>query len=172
VRKIAATVLVALPEPDRGAFFVSRPCTFRGAYKMLRVGVLMSSFFRRLLSLEIRIRRRWHAPTGVYAVVRGLGKHQIDDIGFGGLSFHYSDDGLRPNPGAYGVSIRTDTPSEVVTLKVRTVSDQDVGELIFQNKKIKRRSVRFEPLNYRQKKALKTLIKTHLNHGRLQPEIK
>jgi hypothetical protein len=128
---------------------------------MALMGGRMHSILKRLLSLEVRKRRRWRGKGIIYAVVRGFGKHEVDNIGLGGLSFHYSDEGKPPAKGAYGLSIRTRAnASAEVKLKGRTVSDQDVGELVFQNKKIKRCSVRFEPLNQKQKAALKSIIKT------------
>lgn len=128
--------------------------------------VLVSSFIRRIFSLDIRIRRRWQAQDGIFAVVRGAGKHQVDDIGLGGLSFHYTDDGLYPKQGAYGLSVWSENHSTTIKLKGRTVSDEEVGELIFQNKKIKRRSVSFESISNQQKKALKALIKSNLDHDK------
>lgn len=124
----------------------------------------MSSFLRRLLSFEIRIRRRWRANEGVYAIVGGSSKYQIDDIGLGGLSFHYTDIGSPPKKGAYGLSIHLAKPPITVKLKGRTVSDEEIGELVFLNRKIKRRSVRFEPLNREQKRALRALIKSNIQN--------
>ncbi len=122
----------------------------------------MSNFIRRLLFLEIRLRRRWRSIDGIFASLPGAGSHRVDEIGFGGLSFHYSDEGLHHKEGAYGLSIHTQTPRFSIRLKGRTVSDQEVGELVFPNKKIKRRSVCFEPLNRDQKRELKALIRHNL----------
>lgn len=124
----------------------------------------MSRILKRLVCLEIRKGRRWFSQGSIYAVVRGYGKHEVDNIGFGGLSFHYSEGDLPLGNGAYGLSLRShQVPDEKVSLKGRTVSDEEVGELVFQKKKIKRCSVRFEPLNSDQKKALKSLINAHRN---------
>lgn len=122
----------------------------------------MSRLLKRLLLLEVRKRRRWRSQGSIYAVVSGYGKHEVDDISFGGLSFHYTEGGLPKGKGAYGLSIRGNNhASEGVKVKGRTVSDEEVGELVFQNKKIKRCSIRFEPLSSDQKKALRSIIKSH-----------
>lgn len=122
----------------------------------------MSGLLKRLLLLEVRKRRRWRSLGSIYAVVSGYGRHEVDDISFGGLSFHYTEGGLPKGKGAYGLSIRGHNhASEMVRVKGRTVSDEEVGELVFQNKKIKCCRVRFEPLNSDQKKALKSIIKSH-----------
>ena len=124
----------------------------------------MDRLLKRLLLLEVRKRRRWRSQGGIYAVVSGYGRHEVDNIGFGGLSLHYTEGGLPKGKGAFGMSIRSNNKSSAaVKLKGRTVSDEEVGELVFQNKKIKRCSVRFEPLNSDQKKALKKIIKTYRN---------
>lgn len=124
----------------------------------------MDSMFKRLLLLNIRKRRRWRGKGNIYAVVHGYGKHEVDNIGLGGLSFHYSDGDMPTGKGAYGLSIRTRANASAgVKIKGRTVCDQEVGELVFQNKKIKRCSVRFEPMNKEQKKALKSIIKNKRN---------
>lgn len=121
----------------------------------------MSSILRRLLLLEVRKRRRWRTQGNIYAVVSGYGKHEVDNIGFGGLSFFYTEGEMPSGPGAFGLRLRSHlNPSETVKVKGRTVADKEVGELVFQNKKIKRCSVRFEPLSSDQKKGIKSLIKS------------
>ncbi len=124
--------------------------------------VWMNKFLRRLLFLEIRMKRRWRSIDGIFTSLQGTGSHRVDEIGLGGLSFHYSDEGLLHKEGAYGLSIHTHKPRFSIRLKGHTVSDQEVGELVFPNKKIKRRSVCFEPLNRDQKKELKALIRHNL----------
>ncbi len=120
----------------------------------------MPKMFRRLLSLRIRKRRRYRAKNGLYVVPpSSLGKNQIDDISLGGLSFYYVDTGARPLKRGYAVKVMADSQLASVQIPCRTVSDSETGELVSQNQKIKRRSVRFEKLTMQQKKALKSLIK-------------
>lgn len=119
----------------------------------------MDSILKRFLGLKIRRRRRWRAGNGLYVVLnRSAGKYQIDDIGMGGLSFHYIDTGLQSKNGSYGLKIVSEHQSASVELEGRIVAERDTGELIFQKKKIKRRSVRFERVNRQQRRELKAFL--------------
>jgi hypothetical protein len=120
----------------------------------------MTHYLKRLLLLQMRRRRRYRTSGGLYVIFDNFpGKHVVDDISSGGLSYHYVDNGLRPKNGAYGLKVLTESPRLSVELAGKTISDHETGELIFQNKKIKRRSIRFERMNSRQKQELKDLIK-------------
>lgn len=120
----------------------------------------MANYLRRLLLLQMRRRRRFRPIGALYVIVDSYpGKHQVDDISSGGLSYHYVDNGLRPKKGSYGLRVLSERYRLAVELAGKTISDRETGELIFQNQKIKRRSIRFEHMNRRQKKELKDLIK-------------
>ncbi len=120
----------------------------------------MTNYLKRLLLLQMRRRRRYQSNGGLYVVLDSCpGKHIVDDISSGGLSYYYIDNGLRPKSGAYGLKILSEAHRLAVDLAGITISDRETGELIFQNQKIKRRSIRFERMNRRQKKELKDLIK-------------
>lgn len=126
----------------------------------------MTPFMKRLLLLQMRRRRRYRTNGGLYVILDSLpGKHVVDDISAGGLSYHYVDTGLRPKRGAYGLKVLLENPRLAVALAGKTISDCETGELIFQNQKIKRRSIRFERMNRRQKQELKDLIKISCTAG-------
>lgn len=120
----------------------------------------MANYLKRLLFLQMRRRRRFRPSGTLFVIVDSYpGKHQVDDISSGGLSYHYLDNGLRPKKGSYGLRVLSERYRLAVELAGKTISDRETGELIFQNQKIKRRSIRFERMNRRQKKELKDLIK-------------
>ena len=119
----------------------------------------MSSILKRFIGMKIRRRRRWRAGNGIYVKLsHTIGKFQIDDIGMGGLSFHYIDTGLPSRNVTHDLKILSENQPAVIELEGRVVAENDTGELIFQKKKIKRRSVRFERLNSEQRQQLKVLI--------------
>lgn len=123
----------------------------------------MTHYLKRVLLLQMRRRRRYRTSGGLYVVFDSFpGKHVVDDISSGGLSYYYVDNGLRLKHGAYGLRVLSESPRLAVELAGKTISDHETGELIFQNKKIKRRSIRFERMNRRQKKELMDLIKITL----------
>lgn len=122
----------------------------------------MNEFVKRVFSLRIRRRRRYRLKGGVYVVLNtSSGKYQIDDIGYGGLSFHYIDNGYRSSGRSFPLRIMAENQTEIVRLKGRTVDENETGELIFHKKKIRRRSIRFESMDRRQKKDLKAFIKNN-----------
>ena len=126
------------------------------------IGFAMSEFIKRFFSLRIRRRRRYRVKKGVYVVLSAQpGKYQIDDIGFGGLSFHYMDNGFRPKRGEYDLSVISENQPSAIHLVGRTVDESEIGELIFHNEKIRRRSIRFESVSRKQKKDLKFFIKNN-----------
>jgi hypothetical protein len=120
----------------------------------------MANYLKRLLLLQMRRKRRYRANGGLYVILDSCpGKHIVDDISSGGLSYYYIDNGLRPKSGLFGLKILSETHRLTVDLAGKTISDRETGELIFQNQKIKRRSIQFERMNGRQKKELRDLIK-------------
>lgn len=120
----------------------------------------MAGYLKRLLLLQMRWRRRYRASNGLYVILDSYpGRHQVDDISSGGLSYYYADNGLLPKSGRYGLRVMLESHRLAVELAGKTICDRETGELIFQNQKIKRRSIRFERMNPRQKKELQDLIK-------------
>lgn len=117
---------------------------------------------RRFFSLKIRKRRRHRASNGLYVMLESIpGKHQIDDISSGGLSYYYIDNGIRPKIGSYALKVMANSDSVALRLLGKTICDCETGRLVSQNQRIKRRSVRFERMNSYQKKMLKDIIKHH-----------
>jgi len=122
----------------------------------------METFIKRLLTLKIRKKRRFKVKKGVSAVLGGatsLGRNQINDIGMGGLSFYYTDNGNSVTHKSHNVSVIPDGRPTISHIPCRTISDADTGELIFPNQRVKRRSIKFERLSVRQKKQVKQIIK-------------
>ena len=87
------------------------------------------------------------------------GRYQIDDIGYGGLSFHYVDDGYRSSGKPFAIKVMAENQTVPIRLEGRTVDENEIGELIFHKEKIKRRSIRFESMDRKQKKDLRAFIK-------------
>jgi hypothetical protein len=122
---------------------------------------MMTNYLKRLFLLQMRRKRRYRSNGSLYVILDSFpGRHAVDDISAGGLSYHYVDNGLRPKRGAYNLKVCLENPRLAVELAGITISDRETGELIFQNQKIKRRSIRFERMNRRQKQELKDLIET------------
>lgn len=122
----------------------------------------MNRVLKRILSLKVRRRRRYRVKDGAYVMLSNFpGKYQIDDIGFGGLSFHCVDTGLQPHASHQEMKIVTDHQPQTVYLVGKVVAESETGELIFEKKKIKRRCIQFDRLNSRSKKALQDFIKNN-----------
>lgn len=123
---------------------------------------------KRFLSLRVRKKIRHRAKNGLFVILESTpGKHQIDDISCGGLSYYYIDTGYRSKSGAYKLRVVSGNKPESVRLVGQTVCDLETGELVAQNQKIKRRSIQFKRMNSQQKKVLKGLIKEHTIGWRL-----
>jgi hypothetical protein len=122
----------------------------------------MSFDIRRLFTFRIRKRRRRRASNGLFVVLESIpGKHQIDDISSGGLSYYYIDNGIRPKIGSYALKVIANSKPISLRLVGKTICDRVTGELVSQSQKIKRRSIRFERMNSQQKKMLRDIIKNH-----------
>ena len=122
----------------------------------------MGSMLTRLFALKFRKRRRYQAKSGLYVVPENsYGKNQIGDIGMGGLSFYYVDSGLVFHKKQYALTLMADGTKSGVKVSCTTVSDAEAGESVFQNQRIKRRSVRFERMSLQQKRKLRRLIRDY-----------
>jgi hypothetical protein len=122
----------------------------------------MSFDIRRFFTLRIRKRRRRRASNGLFVVLESIpGKHQIDDISSGGLSYYYIDNGIRPKIGSYALKVIANSKPISLRLVGKTICDRETGELVSQSQKIIRRGIRFERMNSHQKKMLKDIIKNH-----------
>jgi hypothetical protein len=114
----------------------------------------------RFLALRFRKRRRYRAKNGLCAVSENhIVGNQIGDIGMGGLSFYYIDNGSRPKKDEYGITLVSGNKQRKVHLSCKTVCDLEAGQMVSQNRCIKRRCVSFQRLNRQQKQKLKNIIK-------------
>ncbi len=124
----------------------------------------MGEFLKRLLTLRVRKKRRFKVKKGLNVVLSGagaIGRNRINDIGMGGLSFYYTEDGhsVDNNSKAQNLSVIPDGQPAIIHIPCRTVCDDETGELIFPNQRVKRRSVKFGRLSDYQKKQVKGLIR-------------
>jgi hypothetical protein len=85
---------------------------------------------------------------------------EILDIGKGGLTFNYVDRG-DPLDEESKIDIYVDNELYLEKLKVKLVSNIEVGDISFSSKNIRRISVQFLSLTPVQEFDLKALIKSH-----------
>lgn len=117
------------------------------------------TLLKRLLTLRIRKYRRHQAKDGAYvAYGHAMARHQINDLSMGGLSFYYVDKGRAVSLGFREISLIKHNRICLEEVPFKTVSDVEMGEILFQNKKVKRQSVRFDGLTRHQKRQLKAFI--------------
>jgi hypothetical protein len=127
----------------------------------------MVYILKRLIVLGFRKQKRHHAKEGVFVIYdQSMSKNQVDDISMGGLSFHYVDRGRKIDRGSYTLSLINHDRIFLGNVPFRTVSDNETGEFIFNAKKVKRQSVRFERLSHLQTKRLKAIIANLTNKER------
>ena len=122
----------------------------------------MMGLLGRLLVLKFRKKRRFRAKKGLYVIFENhLAGNQIGDISMGGLSYYYIDNGLRPKKDEYALTLIPDNKERKVHLSCKTICDFEAGQMVFQNRRIKRRCVRFQRLNHQQKDQLRDIIKDY-----------
>ena len=120
----------------------------------------MKQLLKRVLAFKVRKKRRFRVKAGAYVLLSNApGRYQIEDIGAGGLSFHYIDNGLKTRNASQQLKIIADNQPVAVHLAGRIVSESDIGELIFERQKIKRRSIQFDRMNSQTKHDLDVFIK-------------
>ena len=114
---------------------------------------------KRLLKLQLRIRKRFRVKDGIYVVFgQSAFRHQISDISMGGLSFYYDDQSRMIDRGLRELTLVNRNRIFIKDLAFKTVSNIEIGEILFHRKRVKRRSVRFERLTGEQKQKLKAFI--------------
>lgn len=117
-------------------------------------------FIKRMLTFRLRKKRRFKAREGLYIFLgNSLTPNQVYDINMRGLSYYYVDQGINPGKGSRQLTLVTRNNLLVAKLPYETVSDFESAEIMFQNKRIKRRSVRFGKLSFSQKSKLKDTLK-------------
>ena len=115
--------------------------------------------FQRMLKLQIRKWKRHPVSDAAYVIYgHSVARHQLNDIGMGGLSFYYEDQGRTIDRGYRELTLVHHNRVFMKNLAFRTVSDIETGEVLFRNKRVKRRSVRFVGLSGQQKQQLKRFI--------------
>lgn len=126
----------------------------------------MNEYIKRIFSLKIRRRRRYRVKSGAYVILsNSSGKYQIDDIGYGGLSFHCVDNGLKSKESTQQIKIVTENQDQALVLGGRIVAESETGELIFEKKRIKRRSIQFDRMSTQHKKDLENFIRNNADTG-------
>lgn len=124
-------------------------------------GIVLAKL-KRMILLQLRRDKRYRAKDGLcVAYDQSMSMNQVDTISMGGLSFYYVDRGRRIETGSYQLSIINKNRVFLRDISFQTVSDQASGEIPLKQKKVKRQSVHFKNLTYRQKRRLKAII-THL----------
>jgi hypothetical protein len=114
---------------------------------------------KRVILLQLRRDKRYKAKDGLcVAYDQSMSMNQVDTISMGGLSFYYVDRGRKIEIGSYQLSIINKNRVYLRDVPFETISDQASGEIPLKQKKVKRQSVHFKNLTYRQKKRLKAII--------------
>jgi hypothetical protein len=122
----------------------------------------LKNIFKRILSMGLRKSKRYKTKDGVYVKLeKSFKKNQIDDISLSGLSFYYVENGYAVGKGSRYLTLQSGADPIVEPIRFKLASDTNVGESVLPNNKIRRMSLHFEGLTFRQKRQLKNLIKRH-----------
>lgn len=122
----------------------------------------MNRIFKRILSIGLRKSKRYKAKSDVYVKLENsFQKNQIDDISLSGLSFYYNQNGHAIGKGSRYLKLQAGDCHTVEPIRFKVTSDTNVGESMLPNNKIRRLSLHFESLTFRQRRQLKNLIKHH-----------
>ena len=122
----------------------------------------MKRFFKRVLSIGLRKSRRYKVKTDVYVKLENsFQKNQIDDISLSGLSFYYNENGHAIGKRSRYLKLQAGDCHTVEPIQFEVASDTNVGESILPKHKIRRLSLQFKGLTFRQRRQLKNLIKHH-----------
>lgn len=122
----------------------------------------MKDFVKKIFALKHRKHKRYRVQEGLTVVIEpaSIPGDQIVDIGLGGLTFNYIDRG-QPLPETFRLDIFVDEKSVLRNLKVKLVSNIEVGGITYSSKNIRRISVQYLKLTPVQEFDLKALIKSH-----------
>jgi hypothetical protein len=122
----------------------------------------LTRFLKRLLTFQVRKRKRFSAKEGVYVVMENsFLKNQVENISMGGLAFNYEDHGYSFGKGAHELRVIDDKNIVLDRVPFKRVSDFPVGEILYPYRKIKRFSVQFEGLTSGQKLQLKHFLQNN-----------
>lgn len=122
----------------------------------------MKSIFKRILSIGLRKSKRHKAKDDVYVKLeKSFRKNQIDDISLSGLSFYYNQNGHAIGKGSRYLILQAGDCHTIEPIRFKVASDTYVGESMLPKNKIRRLSLHFEGLTFRQRRQIKNLIKHH-----------
>ena len=122
----------------------------------------MKDFLERIFALKLRKYKRYEAREGLTVSIdpESFPRDQIVNIGLGGFTFNRVDQGY-PLPSRFKVNVFLDGKPYLEKVKVKLVSNTEVGDISYSSKNIHRISVQFLILTPVQEFDLKALIKSH-----------
>jgi hypothetical protein len=122
----------------------------------------LENLIKKIFRYKHRKYKRYKVRNGLTVVLdsEALTGDEILDIGMGGLTFNFVDRG-EPLKETFSIDIYLDQKLVLEKLKVKLVSNIEVGDISFSSKNIRRISVQFLSLTPVQEFDLKTLIKSH-----------
>jgi len=110
--------------------------------------------------MGLRKSKRYKAKDNMFVTLeRSFQKNQIDDISMSGLSFYYVENGYAIGKRSRYLKLQAGERHIVNRIRFTVASDTNVGESMFQKSKIRRLSLHFEGLTFRQKRQIKNLIR-------------
>ena len=123
---------------------------------------MLENLLKILFRSKHRKYKRFRVRGGLTVVVdpESPNGDEILDIGMGGLTFNYVDRG-EPLEEKLKIDLYVDNELYLEKLKVKLVSNIEVGDISFSSKNIRRISVQFLSLTPVQEFDLKALIKSH-----------
>ena len=121
----------------------------------------MKDFLRRIFTLKHRKHKRYRVEEGLTVSIdpESLPGDQIVNIGLGGLTFNWIDRGQSP-PDRFQIDLYVDGKLYLEKLRVKLVTNTEVGDISYSSKNIRRISVQFLGLTFIQEFDLKALIKS------------
>ncbi len=122
----------------------------------------MENLLKIIFRSKHRKYRRYRVRDGLTVVLdpESPNGDEILDIGMGGLTFNYVDRG-EPLEEKLKIDIYVDNELYLEKLKVKLVSNIEVGDISLSSKNIRRISVQFLSLTPVQEFDLKAVIKSH-----------
>lgn len=122
----------------------------------------MKDFLKRIFTLKHRKHKRYQVQEGLTVAIdpESFPGDQIVNIGLGGFTFNWVDRG-QPLPAKFKIDLLLDGKLYLEKLKVKLVSNIEVGDISYSSKNIRRISVQFLSLTPSQEFDLKALIKSH-----------
>lgn len=122
----------------------------------------MKDFLKRIFTLKHRKFKRYRVDEGLTVAIdpESLPGDQIVNIGLGGLTFNWVDRG-QALPDRIEIDMYVDGKLYLEKLRVKLVTNTEVGDISYSSKNIRRISVQFLSLTPIQEFDLKALIKSH-----------